>query len=411
MRSLVHSLRMIVATAFAAALAFSCVYPFDAKVEGGGGIISIEGDILAGDWTTVLVTGSQALATTDLPPLIDATVYVESRNGQRKNAVRVEAGTGDFAEHAYYLIDTRKLDVSQQCRLVVVIEGTTYACDWQDIRRTSQVDSLSYQIAEDREWMDICVSAHGEADGGYYRWIGREVYEYKADFQATVYFDPAADSVTYFADGANYYYCWMRRSAPDIMTASTLQMEQDRLVDYPVMSINCRDERISYYYKISLIQESISEDAWRYWNNIARNSSEVGGLFSPQPSEIRGNIHNLQDTTEYVIGYISASQVSEARIMIPNHATQFYVAPEGFPEVPKLVRRNEWNKYYHELDWWPYRMYFPPDPDGGEEPDPSEEPDDGSGVAEYTWLPHRCVDCRSKGGTKRKPADWPTIDI
>jgi hypothetical protein len=28
----------------------------------------------------------------------------------------------------------------------------------------------------------------------------------------------------------------------------------------------------------------------------------------------------------------------------------------------------------------------------------------------YEWMPVRCVDCRFKGGTKNRPADWPNND-
>jgi hypothetical protein len=74
------------------------------------------------------------------------------------------------------------------------------------------------------------------------------------------------------------------------------------------------DIRISYVYSMELIQQSLTKEGYQYWENIRKISDDIGGIFAPQPSEIKGNLKSINTEDQTIIGYISASTVNKKRI-------------------------------------------------------------------------------------------------
>ena len=376
-----------------------CVYEFDPGVEGSVKALIIEGDILAGDYTLVQISNLQPLGVSDgvqFAADYAITVSVESENGTVFNGIRT---MGEAFDNTYFKVDTRSLDLSSRCRLKVVIPGTgTYLSEWQEILQSESVlDSLSYVVSPTRDQLDIRIDTHGNADG-FYRWIGMEVWEYTAEYRANVWYDSPTNTIHPYENGENYYFCWKRDYFRDIMVASTEVQGVNRFLDYTLYSTRDRsDLRFCHTYSLTLLQERISREAYDYWTSMRNNSSDVGGLFSPQPSDVRGNIHNEDDPSEYVVGYISASTVSKAQKYYRNTTGHFGV--KDFVSTTRVVlKSNLWSNYYKD-GYLPLWIYIP------DAEEPPLVPDDY-----YEWAPRRTCDCRLQGGTKNVPADWPNSD-
>ena len=141
---------------------------------------------------------------------------------------------------------------------------------------------------------------------------------------------------------------------------------------------------MSHIYCVQLSQVSLTEEAYRYWSTLKDNTTNVGGLFSPEPAEMRGNLVNIDDPDELVLGYISVTTRTHDRMFIDNYVTRFsrwrgpsYGFEYLFPE--------EYREYYG----WQYRPAWYTE---------SEK--------KWVWLPKECVDCRAFGGTKDRPSWW-----
>jgi hypothetical protein len=151
------------------------------------------------------------------------------------------------------------------------------------------------------------------------------------------------------------------------------------------------DRRISALYSMELFQMAISEEAYKYWDNIRKNSDQIGGIFSPQPSEIKGNIKCITDPSEKVIGYICASKTSKKRIFAKGEDIGVY----EYPNNCEVVTVNSENPVPIG-DLWDSGMdivsFIPPP------------------FSESFWASKRCVDCRIYG-TKSKPSFWPNDHI
>ena len=410
MKRLLITLLTLLLTAL---LPTACVYDYDPGVEGSQQqFLVVEGDILAGDITMIQLSRMSPLSSGEKAQFLTsvAEMYVESEDGTRYNA----ALDRKELDNPCFLIDTRTLDLNQRCRLVISFRGwmldpnlsggpdywkeITYASAWQEILQSESVlDSLTYVVAPDRSQLDIRVHTHGKSEG-FYRWIGREIWEYTAMYRAVSYYDPVLDNIFPYENGENYYYCWKRDIFRDVTVASMEALGVDHLTDYTIFSTTDRaDNRFALLYSLELSQIRISREAYNYWTSMRNNTGDVGGLFSPQPSDVRGNIQNLADESEYVVGYISAATTSRAQKYYRNLTGHFGLG-EPVYETKLILKRTQWS-YYYGLGYLPIVVYIP------ETEDP---PEDLYGM--YEWATKPCIDCRLQGGSKRVPEGWPNTD-
>lgn len=382
--------------ALAAFCAGGCIYDYTPVVDNQQSVVVIEGDILIGAFTEVRVSSSRRLETsyrempvTEWPDRTYA--WVEASDGTRYNGVRGR-------------IDTRGADPSLEYRLVVDYRERTYASEWQTVNPGATLDDVSYSISDDGRTLTVDVTAHGDAGNLYYRWIAKEDWEYHTPYSASVYYVPAGttDHGTYYQraavlpyrDGENSYFCWDSGSVPDVLLASAEDLSENRIIRRELYSIGCRERRISYIYSVEITQISLTETAYRYWENMKKNSGDVGGLFSPEPFGMRGNIICQENADEMVVGYVSVAVPSVKRLFIYGEETGFYKMPDEEREIysiayPYSIEKAEWNRYYRN-GYVPY-MHTPM---GGPE--------------DFDWIIKRCVDCTVWGsGTKNKPDFWP----
>lgn len=364
----------------------ACVYDFHPDWQGQAGYVAIEGDILVGDACRFDVRSS-----TDLED-------PNNSGAPLTYTLRVEASDGTVYPMQDSIVDLTAADRSKEYRLVVEVSAPfrkTYASDWAPVQVTPQIDSLSWSVESDGSKMWVNVSTSAEGSGGYYRWTASETWEYHATYYASHFFAPAGTvyggrrldyvSIVEYVDGDNTYYCWKSAERSDILVGSTKELAEDRLVDYGVYAFTPEDRRVSDVYFVDLTQIRLTEEAYRFWETERNNSSNVGGLLSPEPSEVRGNIVNVDDPDELVLGYVSVATCTRATLFIDNYTTLFSRWKGSSYNIVYPQTQSDWWKYYgwlYRVGWW----------------DENERA--------YSWLPGECVDCRFSGGTKDRPSWW-----
>ena len=383
--------RHIVCLLALVASSVSCVYDFQPDYQGQAGYVAIEGDILVGDTCRFDVRLS-----TDLE---------DKRNeGEPLSyTLRVESSDGVVYPLQDKYVDLTSADISQDYRLVVEVTAPfhrTYASRWASVQITPPIDSLVYDISEDRSTMDINVSTHSDGSLGYLRWIASETWEYHSATYALWFYAPAGTeykgrtietgAIITYEDDENVYWCWDSEERSDILTATTTTLSEDRLVNYTLYSLSNTEQKISYIYFVELTQTRLSEEGYRYWEKMRSNSTDVGGLFSPEPSELRGNLVNVDDPEELVLGYVGVATASRARMFIESYKLNF-----GYWRGPLYGDFAIPWQLYESYYWSGYRVGYREDLN-----------DDGSGGT-YYWFPGECVDCtRIGGGTKERPSWW-----
>jgi hypothetical protein len=98
--------------------------------------------------------------------------------------------------------------------------------------------------------------------------------------------------------------------------ASTREFGVDIIRRQPINFVPKRGKKLSSRYSILIKQYSLTQQAYDYWENVKEQLEGAGSIFSPPPSQIIGNVYNIDDDTELVLGYFQVSAVREKRFFI-----------------------------------------------------------------------------------------------
>ena len=110
--------------------------------------------------------------------------------------------------------------------------------------------------------------------------------------------------------------CWL--SENNINTNQLLSDEQidgERITSLAGF-ISDDGQRYTERYYANVQQYSLNEEAFNFYTLIASQVSIDGDLFDPPPARIRGNIINLDDPTEEIIGFFGAFSIQERGVFI-----------------------------------------------------------------------------------------------
>ena len=390
-----------------ALMAVSCIYPFTPESEDGSGTLVVEGDIFIGEPTTVSLSYAAPVGKTLKSAFpSSAEVWVEDDAGTVFRGQHQRSGQDP--EALTFTVDTREADPSRDYRLHVNVadEGREYVSSWERVCSAPVIDSLSYNLDFTRDRLNVALSMHS-GNESYFKWDYVEDWEYHAPYFATLklivtqtqyYSGNVHVSVNVqpmdHSKNENTYYCYGHNVSKNIMTFSTEKQTDDRFVDLEFRPIDRDDLRISYLYRIRVMLEPLSRDAYDYWENIKTNSDYNGSLFAPNPSEVVGNIRCVQDPGVFVLGYINVAQRARKELVIDAAEHRFFKSKESIAGNPELISFTDWKTYY-ENGYLPYTYYIPND------------------ISQTYWLPARCVDCMkwvsggARGVSRNKPEDWP----
>lgn len=384
---MIRIFRWLILSLAAGTITVSCVYDFTPNLPAGKeGIIVIEGDILAGDYSEFKISTTISLSAPDEEKYItNATVWVESESGEVIHAVYDGNTKGSF------MANTSQLNVNQKHKLCVDIPGRgSYRSAMIPVLESSQIDSISYSIAENKESVRIEVTTHNNhPDMKYYKWLYREDWEFRSEYMLMLRYNDATGNIETipYDEMGKFYYCWERDSSTGIFIASTDKLSQNIVYKQPLKTIYRTDRRISYLYAIQVSQIALSKEGYDYWETLKKNTDETGGIFAPQPSEMRGNLESITKPEEPVIGFISASTLTQQRRFISDKELRVYRNP--FKCQQDTLSRIDWKAAA----------------EGGRDVI-LELPEQGKAI----WVPVRCTNCVEAGGSKNKPSFWPNND-
>lgn len=401
---------LIRTAAFAALLlaAASCIYSYEVDIRRGTDYpLVVEGDIHAGGITTLKLSYVQPFDTDDYNPApIRAQGYIEAEDGTRVEGSEryIDLASSSIGRMTGGLLafDTGSLKAGQRCRLHFETlnpaggVANVFESDWLDLNPAPAIDALSYSKNDDFEELWVGLSMHCNG-AHHFRWSFSEEWEYHSDLYTDLKFDPKTRLIgKYYESGEpTLYYCWKSANSPKINIFSTANQTEDRFEDLAFHTIPLTDQRLQTMYRITVRLEALSENAYNYWYNMQQNSEGQGSIFSPTPSEMASNVRCISDPGLQVMGYINAAVQAEAVMYYDNAINKFYKSGPPRPRDEHKVSANQLDS----MSFWYARGYLPySEIYEGMSGDPSH----------YMWAINDCIDCRRLGGTKNKPADWPS---
>jgi len=318
----------------------------------------------------------------------------DGNGGMSEPATPVSTSGKDYAS-ASFQIRTGRLDPNLQYALQVEFEGETYLSAFSKPLVTPGIDAVSFVQPEKDGNVIIRVSTRAEGtDTQYFMWNYIEDWETSAYFHVLGDFSTGGGGQVIISPNTKFY-CWKNNICKDPIVKTTANTAGNGIVSQDLCSVDATDDRFTMLYSILVSQYSISEDAYNYYDKNIILNEDMGDLFMPQPTEIRGNITCISNPDSKMIGYVNVvNNVTYKRFYIDaSEISSPYFSDCIELDNEQMAKRfNGINNmsYWYVLGWRPVQI------DGGEEK-----------MVPKTWSQAKCTDCTYNGGTKNKPSFWP----
>lgn len=370
-------------------LMFACIKPYNPVIEGdaanklvvSGKITNIEG------LQEVYVSLSSPVQNPANIPVSGCIVNILDDKGNIFSMIEDKPGNYRAWIEQQYLVPGTAYKVN-----VYTPEGETIESSYDTLLAGAPLDSV-YYIIEDAPTSDPDVFIRGlqfyvDLDATdyackNYRWEIMQTWEYHAAHPKEYYYDGKFHQL--FPPDYRHLICWTTVMVKNVFTLSTKTLSQNVYEKYPLHFVDGQSSaRLGILYSILVSQQSLSEGAYNFWEQVRINSAGFGGLYEKQPLAIKGNLLNLTNPDKEVLGYFFATSETSRRyfykdiegleLNFSDHCTESPLGRMGWAEFSSLN----------------YPVYYLYTTEG-----------------EVRTLNIECVDCRKMGGTTTKPDFWP----
>lgn len=363
----------------------SCIVPFEPEIGESQEVMVINGAISdQPGFQYVSISISSPYNAPELKPFEGCVVSVEDENGDIR--IYHEQIPGLYET----IMDPAFLAVGKSYSLSVLTpSGSEYRSDYDTLLACPPIDSIYYELQSqgtaDPDLTYYGLQFYNDMDGRDYgargfRWKLLETWEYTSPYAAGAIYDE--DGFREF-NGSLINRCYMTSLIRGLFTASTHALEENRLNKNALNYVSNQSPRLSYQYSLLVEQQSLTREAFAYWDKMKTSASEGGGLYETQPSSTIGNIYNVNRPEEKVLGCFYATQTQSKRIVVKN---EFDFEVDHFRcNLDTVYSLDEFH------DSYPYYMIsigtMPPGP---------------------PWLygQEQCFDCQRYGGSTTKPDFW-----
>ncbi len=360
--------------------AISCLDPFYPGIDDYLDLPVVEGYISDGPGPyTVKLSRTVSMEDPEINPIRNATVIIADESGTEETLTETEPGV--YVTRA----DGIRGEKGKSYRIVVNIDGKTYQSAFESIPEAVAIDSV-YSHTETRYIEEGTVLGKQfyvntktlPEQHTYLLWKYEETYKFRAELVLDFIYYSRDSIVKNLSDSGQM--CWRTIQSFEAFTFSSVNFNQPQLSRFPLHFVDGRTNKLSVRYSVLVNQYTVSERAYHYWDEISRMNEESGSLYSRQPYQIRGNLYNVDDSDDAVMGYFMAAGVSQKRIYV-NPPSIPFIYHKCTPAINVLDGPN-----FEELLWPLYAMQMP--------------------TGDHGFAQLACFDCRMDFGTETVPGFW-----
>lgn len=333
-----------------------CVEVIDFDTDRTGGQLVVDGKLVTGEGPFELYLGRTAATERKTTPVEGARISLFDDQGNM--VFYRDQGDGK------YLIPSRELRVKIGNTYYIQIElhnGEVYESERETVPPIlGKLDSLHFGFGEIEElneygntvikpivnaMIDLSLE-QGPEQSSFFRFEVEEVYL----LSPTDFPDPF---------GAIPPKCYIY-TYPDLSTAELLAVNGDRTRNFTGLQVAAArlDYRFDEKHYFNIYLRSLTENAYVFWDQIDQTLSTVGTIFDTPPAPVQGNIFNVNDPEDRVLGYFSA---------VSSDSIRSFLLPSDLPILP-----------YYECRYSPVKNEYPP----------------------------RCIDCIDEAGASYQKPDY-----
>ncbi|WP_194975778.1 DUF4249 domain-containing protein [Aquiflexum lacus] len=337
-------------------LVSSCIDRLDFIGDTVEGQIIIYGLLSAGENThTVNVGSSRSLGFTQIGiPNAEVNLLVLDGGTLRYTSL----GNGNYELHNFNPIE------GQSYSLEVKVGEKVFRSSFQEIPNSIGTDSLSYEVGY--EPFRTTVNEHvfkvftktqlpQDNEPAYLRWIVEETSYWELVWINAPGIPPPMPPPCFIFD-------IMEPARINLFNGSTSKTQNiDQLLATRKM-----DNSFLYPMFISVKQLSINREAFEYWERIKIVIENQGSLFDIPPAPINGNIKNVNDPNDKVLGFFEVAKSQVTRFYVTSEISPVFLRPpctfvlgrqlfEYPPECQTCANRALGRRFVTvRPDWWVY---------------------------------------------------------
>jgi hypothetical protein len=290
-----------------------CKKPYNPTViSSNNNYLVVEGVINAGSDPTV-ISLSQTVNLSNGVQTSALNDYMVNIQDEAGNSIELTSqGNGKYTSGSGL-----NLNQTKKYRLHIAHDEKEYASDYIAVKKTPSIDSVGFVPKGSN--LNLYVSTHDATNNTrYYRWDFEETWKFHARYESGVLVDPVTKSIRARKESEASYYCYTSDLSSNILISSSAKLVSDVIFQAPLTTIPSTSEKISVRYSVLVKQYALTKEAYAFWENIKKNTEQLGSIFDAQPSQLQGNIHSVTNPAEPVIGYISITNVQQKRIFVDN---------------------------------------------------------------------------------------------
>jgi hypothetical protein len=307
----------------------ACIDPYDISDNGLGAQLVVEG-VLSNQFKRhkILLSRSTPLTARTIVPEEGADVTITDQNDNTITLSEETPGVYETPEFSAAPGNSYTLRIETE-------DGRKYASasvPFQDGPDMTNVYGKFIKTGDrDTQGIQIYVDTEDPQNKAqYYRWNYVETYEVHAPFPSN-WIWLGNNEVTFRIDGIDT--CYVTDTLKTVMIRNTKNQDKNQVIAQEIRFIPEVSYLTRYKYSILVQQFCMSEQSYRYWENLKKLSEQQGTLSDQQPGSLPGNVFSLDNPDEPALGYFDVGRVSEQRIFLS--AIQFY--NEGF-KMPENLR-------------------------------------------------------------------------
>jgi hypothetical protein len=366
------------------ALLSGCREPFEPQIAPSDlNVLVVEGYLDSEGLSSILdlsYTRSIQNDTGFKPVVLGASIYLESSEGERYSLTELGSGSYEF-KHDIPENDTYVLRI-------FVADGTSYSTVPLTPLVTPQIIDVGFEKNE--AGVEIFLTTKGNTDADDFLWTYDETWAFRPPITSQYKYDPEVGDVVLRTPNERTDYCYKTVRNSDLVLETSSRFEDQFVFRQSLNQINQGDERLTVRYSILISQKALTKDASEFWEILKKNTDDLGSIFSPLPSIIRGNIIQDQNSAVPVIGQVGLGKVQQRRLFIDIRDISPWRA-----EVP------EYDGCILSLDTVLSRDYESRFRSGVLIPAQPIIPDGGFNPIGFRYSSRRCVDCTQRGTNVR----------
>lgn len=182
-----------------------------------------------------------------------------------------------------------------------------------EVIQSTTISSNGRPVSSNKLSLKMNTDVTAEAERPYLRWRAAGEYEFKENYPMAL-----NTKTCYIKDNVDFN---------NIKIFDTHDLAGGVLTDEPFL-LTDYNYRFAFMYCFHLLQYSISKEEYRYWESVQDIVNIDGSLFDPPPGTVQGNLYNINDPREQVLGYFSVAGVAYRREFVDAISLLFYVEPK-----------------------------------------------------------------------------------